>query len=104
MYLNPQQVLEANKKRETIQKYFLKGVRLCNDCSGTGLKGVSEFDGNHCWDGTSFCDKCNGIGYLNWKETILEKLCPNCDGGGCKSCDGDGIVDWIRYLRLGRKK
>lgn len=100
MYLNPQQVEDVNKKRATIIKYFSKGIRYCNKCNGTGLKGVVSWDGNHSWDGISFCNECEGLGFLNWSDTILEKLCPLCEGKGCKSCDYKGIVDWIRYLRL----
>lgn len=112
MYLTPNQVEAVNKKRDVIQKHFLSGVRYCNHCGGTGLDHFSSTkDGGYIWDGVSFCDKCEGIGYLNWKETLLEKLCPTCQGTGvsenyktCPSCDKKGIVDWVRYIRLGGKR
>ncbi len=51
-----------------------------------------------------------------WGETLLkpgEILCPVCNGSGriigsnsyilsgkCKDCDGDGKVDWTRYILI----
>jgi DnaJ-class molecular chaperone len=111
--MTPREIEAANNKRATIQKYFLNGVRYCDGCGGTGLSGTHRYaDGGYSWDGMSYCDKCHGIGYLNWKETITEKLCPICLGTGmaeksnknCSSCDGKGIVDWVRYMRLGGKR
>lgn len=113
MYLTPNEIEAANNKRVTIQKHFLNGVRFCNECGGTGLSGTyRSADGDYSWDGVSFCDNCHGIGYISWKETILEKLCPTCEGTGlitssnksCPSCDKKGVVDWVRYIRLGGKK
>jgi DnaJ-class molecular chaperone len=112
MYLNPNQIEAVNKKRYVIEKHFLNGVRYCNHCGGTGLdKFALANDGSYIWDGVSFCDKCEGIGYLTWKETLLEKLCPTCQGTGvignnakCPSCDKKGVVDWVRYIRLGGSK
>jgi len=91
-----------------ITKHFLEGVRLCNDCAGTGLDNVKFLDnGNDAsWDGASFCDKCEGVGYLKWEETVTHKLCPSCKGGGgyeqvCTTCLGQGVLDWIQYMRVG---
>ena len=104
MYLSPTEMQKANKKREVISKHFLDGVRLCNVCSGTGLKGVQTNScGDSMWDGVSFCDKCEGIGYLTWKETVLHKLCSRCDGAGCDVCNNEGVLDWIQYMRVGDK-
>ena len=114
MYMSINESQQATKKRNLITEHFLEGVRLCNNCNGTGLEGVhTNCYGDSSWDGTSFCDKCNGIGYLEWKETVLHKLCPVCKGGGlaangygnikCIACDGKGILDWIQYMRVGDK-
>lgn len=110
MYLTPDQVEAANNKREAIKKHFLDGVRFCNECGGTGLDAYRSRDGSYSWDGISFCSNCQGIGYISWKETITEKLCPMCEGTGiysdetCSSCNKKGVVDWVRYIRLGGKK
>ena len=83
MYLSPSQQQIANKKRQNVIDHFLEGVRSCNECNGTGLEGVQTNPyGDSSWDGNSFCDKCKGIGFLKWKETLLQKLCPRCQGGG----------------------
>jgi len=50
MYLSEMELLATNKKREVISKHFLKGVRLCNDCSGTGLDNVQFLSGDASWD------------------------------------------------------
>ena len=42
---------------------------------------------------------------------MIMKLCPYCKGGGlnsnsdekCSKCKGEGILDWIQYMRLGGK-
>lgn len=113
MYLNSREVEQANNKRNVIKKHFLKDVRYCNTCNGTGLSNFAlTNDGSYIWDGVSFCDTCNGIGYLSWKETITEKLCPLCKGTGrlkdsnkdCPGCHCKGVVDWIQYIMLGGKR
>lgn len=107
MYLNPEQIEKANKKRAVILKHFLDSVRFCNECSGTGLKNFSRNEtGDSSWDGVSFCDKCEGLGYLSWKETVTTKLCPTCKGTGgyrreCPTCNGEGVLDWIQFMRVG---
>ena len=110
MYLSPDQQRRSNKQRELILKHCVDH-RLCNGCNGTGLGNVSHFDGDYSWDGETFCDKCEGSGYLDFKETMIMKLCPYCKGGGlnsnsdekCSKCNGEGILDWIQYMRLGGK-
>ena len=112
MFLNLQEIQAANKRRELIQKYFFHNVRMCNGCAGTGLGNFITSGEDHSWDGHSYCDKCKGIGYLSWEETLLKKLCPTCNGGGnqkgtnkkCSSCEGEGVVDWIKYMRIGKQK
>jgi DnaJ-class molecular chaperone len=108
MHLSEREQISANKKRALISKHFPEGIRLCNDCSGTGLDNVHFLNGDASWDGYSFCDKCKGIGYLSWKETITMKLCPKCQGGGgyekvCSTCNNKGTLDWIQYMRVGDK-
>ncbi len=114
MYLSQTEIQISNKKREVISKYFLKGARLCNNCGGTGLKDVhTNIHGDSSWDGSSFCEKCKGTGFLKWNDSIEMKLCPKCNGGGlaangygnikCTTCDGQGILDWIQYMRVGEK-
>jgi len=91
----------------------MSDVRVCNICEGTGLEGVSRTKYGDCsWDGHSFCDKCKGIGYLEWKETMLHKLCTKCKGSGhkkeypyeCDHCKGEGVVDWLTYMRIGKNE
>ena len=112
MHMSIQESQQATRKRNLISKHFSKGVCLCNSCNGTGLEGVRTNNyGDSSWDGSSFCDKCNGIGYLEWKETDLYKLCPRCNGGGlaangygnikCSACNGVGVLDWIQFMRVG---
>lgn len=108
MHLSEREQQSANRKRDLIHKHFPEGLRLCNSCAGTGLDNFKIMDsGDASWDGYSFCDKCKGIGYLSWKETITHKLCPKCQGGGgyekvCTACNGKGVLDWIQYMRVGR--
>ncbi len=109
MYLNGNQQRISNNKRKVILDNF-KDHRLCNDCNGTGLDNIVNLNGDYSWDGVSFCDKCEGIGYISWKETIMSKLCPKCKGGGhnsrldkCSVCNGKGVLDWIKYMRVGGK-
>ncbi len=102
MELSGNQQRIANKRRKIIQDNFVN-VRLCNKCKGTGLGNFYKHDGDYSWDGTSFCDKCEGVGYLSWKETILVKLCPKCKGGGCETCNDKGVLDWVQYMRVGGK-
>jgi len=104
MLLTPDKQQIANKQRELILKHC-KNHRKCNDCGGTGLGNVTFMSGDYTWDGITFCDKCKGIGFLSWKETVTMKLCPKCKGGGrlseyeqCDKCKGRGILDWLQYM------
>jgi DnaJ-class molecular chaperone len=106
MYLSPKENEKANKVHQLIKNHF-HDHRLCNKCEGTGLDNFSSVNGDHSWDGHTFCDTCKGIGFLSWKDTVALKLCPKCKGGGvhnnrkCVYCEGEGILDWIQYMRVG---
>jgi len=103
-------MLKANKKRDLIRQNFSESIRPCNHCNGTGLDNIASLEGDYAWDGSSFCDHCEGIGYLSWKETMTKKLCPRCKGYGkigntpCSGCHGEGLVDWLRYMMIGGSK
>ena len=84
----------------------------CRKCQGTGL---SVFDGVG-WDGSSFCDYCNGIGYLDSKNIDYNLCkCCFCNGEGivdredhfrkikCSHCKGFGYINWIENL-FGKKE
>ena len=105
MYLTRTKQRIVDKKRELIKNsdIHLECHRKCEKCSGTGLEGVNGFDGSYSWDGVSFCDHCNGIGYIMFKNTVLLKKCSYCDGAGCDKCNNQGILDWVQYLRVGDK-
>ena len=112
MYLRETDQKIANKKREVIQNSdaHLECHRKCEKCSGTGLSCTYGFDGSYSWDGVSFCEDCNGTGYIMFKDTVLLKKCPECNGSGdsqahqlCDACGGKGILDWIQYMRMGGK-
>jgi len=108
MYLTGNEQKVANNKRTIILNNFTNH-RLCNDCKGTGLGNITNSSQGFTWDGVSFCDECNGIGFLDWEETLFIKLCPDCKGGGglnkvCTTCNGKGVLDWIQYIRVGGKK
>ena len=57
-------------------------------------------NGGYNWDGRSFCDECNGIGYTGIAGTIqiddTHYFCKKCDGIGCSHCD-EGITDWVSH-------
>jgi len=80
---------------DKIRQFLLKTVDCklldrmkCRKCQGTGL---SVFDGIG-WDGSSFCDICKGIGYLD-SQKIDYNLCK------CSFCDGEGVVEREGYTR-----
>ena len=112
MHLSYREIEAIDKKRSNIEKNFPDDLRPCNKCEGTGLDNITKYkDGGYGWDGYTYCDLCKGLGYLDWKETVFKKLCPSCQGKGklpksresCFGCEGTGIVDWVKYMRLGGK-
>lgn len=91
------------KKQTT---YYLKeqNISVCEICKGTGLANLQQHQGEtitfSSWDGSSYCDKCEGIGYIGIKEgmqiDLLHYICRNCAGLGCQFCN-EGVVDWIDH-------
>lgn len=93
-------------KNKTEKYLEERDVIPCNKCNRTGLSYTRMSDGDVCWDGSTYCDECNGIGYKNINKGFkvgddYEKyLCRKCDGIGCSECD-KGIVDNIAHM-MGR--
>ncbi len=106
MHLSPTEQRIAEQKRNLIQSsdIHLECHRKCEKCSGTGLDNISNLNGDYSWDGVSFCKQCNATGYIMFKNTMILKKCPHCDGAGCDKCNNKGILDWIQYMRVGGKK
>jgi DnaJ-class molecular chaperone len=114
MNLNSSQVESIDRIRDFLKKTYKSDLldrMKCRKCQGTGL---SVFDGVG-WDGSSFCDTCKGIGYLDSKNidyTLCK--CSFCNGEGvveergyirkmrCNHCNGFGYINWIENL-FGKK-
>lgn len=87
-------------------KDYLKeqDISKCEECGGVGLSNLQNIEDENlkyaAWDGSSYCDNCEGIGYLGVREgmqiDLLHYICRNCAGLGCQSCN-EGIVDWIDH-------
>ena len=96
-------------------KYYVDNIEFiskpCKACEGTGLANFSRHtDGCSTWDCTSFCEECNGVGFIDWEIKNLVHACPDCNGTGqtfiemygrqkCAKCDGKGFLDWIQYAK-----
>lgn len=84
-------------------EYIKSKVEVCKDCNGTGLFGVfenKETGGFYAWNGTDYCDKCHGVGFINIDnkfKSLTDELyiCQSCGGVGCSKCNNTGLVDWI---------
>jgi len=106
MELTQQQRNRANRFHSFLKKqnlaYFIEtGITTCNDCYATGLRATKSLSGDFSWDTTSFCDICNGIGYMGlaggMQIDLLNYICKHCEGIGCSKCDQKGIVDWVSH-------
>ena len=103
MNLKPRQMIRANtifKFLKTQTRNFLDEHKItsCKKCDGLGImnKGYS-------WNGTEFCDECEGIGFVG---LLIEGgiqvsdslyLCRKCAGLGCRYCNEKGVVDWVSH-------
>lgn len=111
MYLN----LKDARVRTNLYKFCKRssqkaleehGIKKCPSCYGTGLKGVAESGDTteYSWDTSSYCDNCDGIGYLGIDIKSSNKLTDQffihsgCKGQGCFKCDFSGIVDWVSNI------
>jgi len=92
-------------KKQTEEYLEENNISKCEKCKGVGLANVkihqSESMTFSSWDGTSYCDYCNGIGFKGIQEKglqidLLHYICRNCGGLGCKNCN-EGVVDWIDH-------
>jgi len=87
------------------EEYIKSGITSCDKCHGTGLGGVWESDvGERGWDTYNYCDKCYGIGFIDFinKFSALSDeifICNKCQGVGCNKCKYLGMVDWITHAR-----
>jgi len=101
-YLERDEVLKSNLIFEYLQELSKRpDVKLekCEACDGTGLQGVTKFsDGSSAWNG-SFCELCNGTGFIPECHKNILFVCRKCKGEGCSICDYKGITDWVTYLR-----
>ncbi len=79
-------------------------ISKCKKCAGIGLGNVQTIEDGElkysAWDATTYCDECEGIGYIGIRGGIqidlLHYLCRRCGGLGCPDCD-EGVVDWIDH-------
>lgn len=106
MHLTIEQVKYTDKIRNFFIHKVPEGIRknsICISCKGTGLSNVTYgANGYTLWDTYSYCDTCNGIGYI---YNIIKKLedsgiyiCENCKGSGCSKCNETGFFDWIENI------
>lgn len=110
MYLNEEEQSERDERRDLIVRNLAKHIEYnhakCKDCYGTGLKRVAVSEGSGVIaDPTEFCDTCDGVGYVDWKDSDNYRVCRKCHGSGyderwkkCKQCDGLGILDFIKIM------
>jgi DnaJ-class molecular chaperone len=105
MLLTGRQLNRANTFHKFLKlqspEYFAENrIFTCSKCHSTGLNIYTLSDGRFCWDTTTFCDKCNGIGYTglagSMQIDLLHYVCKSCDGIGCLRCN-DGITDWVSH-------
>lgn len=108
MILNEKQKNRANGFHNALKnfihinpdEYAKSKVEICKNCGGTGLSGLFGNNGNYLWNGTDYCDKCYGIGFINIDNkfnSLTDELyiCQKCEGVGCDSCNNTGLVDWV---------
>jgi DnaJ-class molecular chaperone len=91
-------------------EYVESKVEICSTCKGTGLGGVwGDVDSGNCsWNGTDYCDKCYGVGFINIDNkfrSLTDELfiCQNCEGVGCNNCNHTGLVDWVGNVMGGKQ-
>ena len=94
-------------KKMDIHELAKNRIFTCNECKGTGLKGLylTKYGKPIGWDCQSYCEKCEGIGFVgNFKTRKITDqifLCAKCYGDGCSQCNHKGIVDWVAHV-MGR--
>jgi DnaJ-class molecular chaperone len=101
---------EEKNNCENIRSNFLKNtsdeireLSKCPKCSGTGLYAhFNKIDKTYSWDCISYCDYCNGVGFiLNIKNILNDNgiyICENCNGRGCEKCNNTGFFNWIENI------
>jgi len=87
-------------------------IEICKDCNGTGLSVTlyNKDSGDYGWNGTDYCDRCYGVGFININsidskfKSLTDSLyiCSKCGGVGCSKCDYTGLVDWIKNVMVGK--
>lgn len=103
MKLGARKIIRANTLfvfLNTQTEEFLKEHKLsrCENCRGCGI--ITQ---GNIWNGTDFCEECNGIGFkgllieggIQVSDTLY--LCKNCAGLGCHGCEEKGVVDWVSH-------
>ena len=103
MYLGITSQRKADKLREYILKHEDdKCYVKCSACKGKGLEGYHEnsINGGFSWNG-EFCDKCEGVGYYEYKPKEGMVVCKSCNGCGCNDCNDIGVMDWVDAMRYG---
>jgi DnaJ-class molecular chaperone len=106
--------MDQNKKPSILKKIKELNLQVnqCLYCNGTGLFGVSDWLNDagimdHAWTG-EYCDKCNGLGFSLPDKDFVLYLCDHCNGTGfqynnyhnlCFTCKGEGVLDWIQFIR-----
>lgn len=105
MHLSHRQIQRSNNLRFLIDKYCIVKA-ICKNCNGTGLRcyNYTEHNGikDYSWDGHSYCDHCEGLGYTKWGNVEKDgwNLCPSCNGFGCEKCSHNGVVDWVKFITI----
>jgi DnaJ-class molecular chaperone len=81
---------------------FFKNSKIyrCPSCDGSGLNAQRNSDGTFSWDTHTYCDDCCGTGHRGLSEGLqiddTHYLCKFCNGIGCERCD-QGITDWVAH-------
>lgn len=83
------------------EHFFLESpIYKCDTCEGTGLQAQRNEFGCFSWDTRSFCDDCSGTGHKGLSQGMqiddTHYICHNCNGIGCSACN-QGIVDWVGH-------
>lgn len=103
MKLEARKMIRANTifmflKSQSDEYLKEKSISRCKECKNTGIEGNGI-----SWNGTDFCEKCNGLGFkgleieggLQVHDSLY--LCKHCAGLGCRKCEDKGVVDWISH-------
>jgi DnaJ-class molecular chaperone len=105
MFLSSKEIRRANNlysylKRKTQIELNEMEIDICSECQGTGLSEYQKLECGYYWDSKSYCEKCNGIGYIGLEKQFnyVIFICRFCNGVGCLKCNNTGFTDWISHV------